>query len=75
MVKKRRTWLLLDVTRIHLDNVEGLGAFLDIEAAVSDDEAAAKSRINWLIGKLALTLGDCIRASYVDLISAAETAS
>jgi adenylate cyclase class IV len=31
VVKKRRTLLSLDATRIHLDNVEGLGNFLELE--------------------------------------------
>ncbi len=74
-VKKRRTLLLLDATRIHLDNVEGLGAFLEIEVPVKADEAAAKLQIDSLIGGLGFSWEDCIRASYEDLINAADTAS
>jgi adenylate cyclase class IV len=74
-VKKRRTLLLLDATRIHLDNVEGLGAFLELEVPVKEDEAAAKTEIDRLIVELGFSWDDCIRASYVDLIIAAETAS
>jgi adenylate cyclase class IV len=44
--------LLLDATRIDLDNVEVLGAFLEIEAPVKDDKAAEQTRLDWLIGEL-----------------------
>ncbi len=66
-VRKRRTLLVLDGTRVHLDNVEGLGAFMEIEAPVQDDDAAARERLNWLLGELGLNWDDCIRASYLDL--------
>jgi adenylate cyclase class IV len=33
-VHKRRTLLVLDSTRIHIDNVDGLGSFLEIETPV-----------------------------------------
>lgn len=75
VVKKRRTLLVLDATRIHLDNVEGLGAFLEIEVPVKDDEAAARTQIDHLIEALGLSWDNCIRASYVDLKIAAEAAS
>ena len=75
VVTKRRTLLLLDAARIHLDNVEGLGAFLEIEVPVNDDEAAARTQIDRLIGELGFSWDDCIRASYLDLTDAAQTAS
>jgi predicted adenylyl cyclase CyaB len=70
VVRKRRTLLLLDVTRIHLDNVEGLGSFLEIEVPVQEDEAAAQERLEWLLRELGLSWSDCIRASYADLMLA-----
>ena len=69
VVHKRRTLVLLDTTRIHFDNVEGLGQFLEIEVPVKDDEAAAEGRLNSLIAGLGLTWSDCIRRSYVDLVT------
>jgi predicted adenylyl cyclase CyaB len=69
VVRKRRTLLLLDTTRIHLDNVEGLGRFLEIEVPVKDDdESAARALIDRLILGLGYTWDDCIRRSYVDMI-------
>lgn len=68
VVRKRRTLLLLDTTRIHLDNVDGLGAFLEIEVPVRDDETAAATRLDQLVEDLGYAWSDCIRASYLDLV-------
>ena len=68
IVRKKRTLVLLDTTRIHFDNVDGLGQFLEIEVPVGDDEEAAERRLNSLIGALDLTWADCIRRSYIDLL-------
>ncbi len=72
VVKKRRTLLVLDGTRVHIDNVETLGAFLEIEVPVKDDEAVAEQRMAWLLGELGLDWDDCIRASYLDLTLSTE---
>jgi predicted adenylyl cyclase CyaB len=68
VVKKRRTLVTLDTTRIHLDNVEQLGSFLEIEVVVGEDEALAKSRFDTLLADLGYTPADGIRASYLDLL-------
>jgi len=65
-VRKRRTLLVLDGTRVHLDNVEGLGAFMEIEVHVQDGDDAARERLDWLLRKLGMGWDDCIRASYLD---------
>jgi predicted adenylyl cyclase CyaB len=71
VVSKRRTLLLMDSTRLHFDNVEGLGHFLEIEAPVRDDEGDARERIDGLLRRLGFDWTDCIRASYIDLVLAA----
>jgi len=68
-IRKQRTLVLLDTTRIHFDNVEGLGQFLEIEVPVRDDESAAKQRLDSLIEGLGFSWDDCIRKSYVDLLA------
>jgi adenylate cyclase class IV len=73
VVKKRRTLLLIDTTRIHLDNVESLGEFLEIEVPVKEgEEDAARKRFDALVVNLGYTEADSIRASYLDLILAAK---
>jgi predicted adenylyl cyclase CyaB len=69
VVRKRRTLVLLDTTRIHFDNVEGLGHFLEIEVPVLDDEPTSEGRLNALISGLGLRWDDCIRRSYLDLLT------
>lgn len=72
VVKKRRTLLVLDGARIHLDNVDGLGAFVEIEVPVKDDEAASEQRMTWLMSELGLDWDGCIRASYLDMALSME---
>lgn len=68
VVRKRRTLLLLDTTRMHLDNVDDLGWFLELEVPVNGDDEAAAERLETLLRELGFTWEDCIRASYADLI-------
>ncbi|HLF72396.1 MAG TPA: class IV adenylate cyclase [Dehalococcoidia bacterium] len=72
VVRKRRTLLLLDTTRIHLDNVDLLGDFLEFEAPVKDDEAAARRQLDSLIEAFGFSAADGIRASYIDLVLAEQ---
>ena len=73
VVKKRRTLLLMDTTRIHLDNVESLGDFLEIEVPVKEgEEETARQRFDALLAGLGYGPADSIRASYVDLILAKD---
>lgn len=74
VVKKRRTLLLLDTTRLHLDNVEDLGRFLEFEVPVKNgDEAAAAAELAMLLREFGLTWDGCVRASYADLLTSEET--
>jgi predicted adenylyl cyclase CyaB len=76
VVKKRRTLLVMDATRLHLDNVDGRGAFLEIEVPVQDGgDAEARDRLNPLLEAFRLRWEDCIRASYLDLTLEAENES
>jgi len=49
-VRKRREVLMHHNVRIHLDEVEGLGTFVELEAVISDhpDEALSRSRLDAL---------------------------
>ncbi len=74
IVRKRRTLLVVDTTRIHLDDVEGLGHFLEIEVPVTD-QAAASERLASLLASLGVQRADGIRASYADLVIEAQQES
>jgi homotetrameric cytidine deaminase len=63
VVEKRRRLLLADHVRIHLDEVEGLGSFIELEAVGDDDDPAA---INRLV--VQLEIGEPIAGSYSDLL-------
>jgi homotetrameric cytidine deaminase len=62
VVEKRRRLLLADGVRIHLDEVEGLGSFIELEA-VGEDDPAAIERL-----REQLEIGEPIAGSYSDLL-------
>jgi adenylate cyclase, class 2 len=68
-VRKRRELLLWHNVRIHLDDVAGLGTFLEFEAVISpaDDEAVSLERLARLAAALAVRDEDRIAVSYADL--------
>ena len=75
VVEKRRDVVLVKQTRIHLDNVTGLGSFIELETvidgALSDENAA----IEHVAIIAALGIGDLppVGGSYSDLLEAAAT--
>ena len=72
-VRKQRTLFLSGRTRIHLDRVEGLGEFLELEVVMGDAEAAAaelaaaEAEALELMGKLGVGAGQLVDVAYVDL--------
>jgi predicted adenylyl cyclase CyaB len=68
-VRKRRHVLLWHNVRIHLDDVEGLGTFVEFEAVMSaeDDEVTGHARLAELCQLMAISPGDRLASSYVDL--------
>lgn len=72
-VAKRRTLLRHGATRVHLDDVEGLGDFLEIERVLEEGEPEADGRGE--VERLGVALGiapqDRIATSYADLVAAA----
>jgi adenylate cyclase class 2 len=69
-VHKQRAIYLWHNVRIHLDEVEGLGTFVEFEAVLSheDDEAMAHARLEELGKVLELRAEDYLAPSYVDLL-------
>lgn len=70
IVKKRRELYLYKNTRIHLDYVQGLGYFLELETRVLNGLNDAENRFNYLLDLLELRSKKEIRASYKDLLLA-----
>jgi len=70
-VRKTRTLFLAGRTRIHLDRVEGLGDFLELEVALRDGEPveAGKARARDLMGKLGIGRDQLVEGAYVDLLT------
>lgn len=69
-VRKRRILYLAGRTRIHLDRVEGLGDFLELEVVLSDDEPArvGEGEAQFLMECLHVAEEDLVDVAYVDLI-------
>lgn len=67
-VAKRRRLYLWNDCRIHLDQVEGLGSFVEFEVLSQGDEASDRERMAALMGHFGLADHDAIRASYSDLL-------
>jgi predicted adenylyl cyclase CyaB len=67
--KRRRIWLR-DNVRIHLDEVVGLGTFIEFEAVVTspDQESAAPAQLDELCRALHIAPVDLLAPSYADLL-------
>ncbi len=69
-IRKYRTLFLVGRTRVHLDRVEGLGHFLELEVMlVADEPADAGAReARDLMDRLGIQPGQLIEGAYLDLI-------
>lgn len=70
VVRKRREVYLAGQTRIHLDRVQALGDFVELEVVLRDDESAAAGSelARHVMQKLQLTDRDLVAGAYVDLL-------
>ena len=69
VMKQRELYMYKD-TRIHLDTVENLGKFIELETVVHGEKGYAKVLFDEMIELLKLDLNGQIRSSYRDLILA-----
>jgi adenylate cyclase class 2 len=69
VVRKRRQLWRLDNIRIHLDEVEGLGSFIEFEVEVGPgrDVAGCRAQADALLHRLGISAADLIAGSYSDL--------
>lgn len=77
VVRKRRTLLMHGEVRIHLDQVHGLGAFLELESLVNErqSELEAERALTRLRSALAPVLGPATSESYSDLVAASTSSA
>jgi predicted adenylyl cyclase CyaB len=71
VVRKRRTLYRHGQTRIHLDEVEGLGTFLELEVELGDEQPTGEGEriARALMGRLGIGEDDLVAAAYVDLLA------
>jgi predicted adenylyl cyclase CyaB len=69
-VRKHRTLLIVGRTRIHLDRVEGMGDFLELEVTLSDGDSveAATTEAEHLLATLGVHKSELVPTAYVDLL-------
>ncbi|MBA4318367.1 MAG: hypothetical protein C0412_08195 [Flavobacterium sp.] len=68
IVEKKRILYLYDGTRVHLDTVKKLGAFLELETVVDKGLKDAEKRFNDVVNLLQLDLSKQIKKSYKNLL-------
>jgi adenylate cyclase len=71
MVRKRRTLYLVGQTRVHLDEVEGLGHYLELEVVLEPEESTEDGAAvaHELMATLGISDEDLEANAYIDLIS------
>ena len=69
-VKKHRTLFLVGRTRVHLDQVEGLGQFVELEVVLGEGERSENGvhEAQRLMAMLGIDPSQLIERAYVDLI-------
>lgn len=70
MVKKTRTLIMIGQTRVHIDEVEGLGNFMELEVVLEPEQTQEEgTRIaESLMEKLSINQSDLITVAYMDLL-------
>ena len=72
-VRKERIMLLAGTTRIHLDRVDGLGDFLELEVVLAEGQTEAEgvAIADALMAQLQVQPSQLVRGAYLDLLRAA----
>jgi predicted adenylyl cyclase CyaB len=71
VVRKTREIFMVGRTRIHLDQVEDLGEFLELEVVLEKDEAPEMGRpeAQHLMAVLKISPEDLVNSAYIDLLT------
>lgn len=68
VVKKIRDLYMYENCRIHIDEVEGLGSFIELEVIHKDSETKTKELFKFIKEKLSAEIEENINESYSDLL-------
>ncbi len=70
VVRKTRYLYLVGQTRVHLDDVQGLGQFMELEVVMRPDQtdAAGQAIAQELMSKLGVEPGDLLEGAYMDML-------
>ena len=70
-VQKHRTLFLVGRTRVHLDNVKGLGHFLELEVVLNEGELAEAGirEAQSLMARLGIESSQLVEGAYIDLLA------
>jgi len=70
VVKKTRYLYRVGQTRVHLDDVEGLGQFMELEVVLRDGQSDREGQAiaDDLMNKLGIASSDLIEGAYMDLL-------
>ena len=70
-VRKQRILVLVGATRVHLDRVEGLGDFLELEVVLQpgQNEADGQAIARALMASLGVLPAQLVRGAYLDLLA------
>lgn len=73
-VQKQRMLYFIGRTRIHVDRVDDLGHFLELEVVLNDNESTETgvAEAHSILSKLGVHKGQLIEAAYVDLLASSE---
>ncbi len=77
VVDKRREIYYIDTVKFHLDRVEGLGAFVEIEAVGEQgqtDEAALRAQCEKYLDVFGIGEADLVSVSYSDMVQRSDGA-
>ncbi|XP_054715872.1 uncharacterized protein LOC129225306 [Uloborus diversus] len=70
IVKKERHLFMYERTRIHVDDVEHLGHFMELEVMLNEDETLEQGQeiADSLMSKLGVSKSDLISGSYINML-------
>jgi predicted adenylyl cyclase CyaB len=74
IVRKRRYLYLVGQTRVHLDDVEGLGQFLELEVVMQEGQGDAEGQAiaEGLMASLGVEKSDLLEGAYIDLLESSS---